>query len=356
MQRFDWIDTGKSVLIFLIVLGHFHYMDDAVFGKDTIYAIHVPGFLIITGFLLSANFGTTGFVAMLRRWIGTYVRAYIFFSVFAIALWWAADLIKTRTIHDPLAPIFGSLYGVAGSENALIHADQPLWYLPYLVSSMIGAWVAARLAAQFHLAVGWIFALAYASVAILYHGVRLPWDIDIAGMGSVLIFFGYRLRHHYPKIQPILDSPLRAWAAALLLGGVALTTSMLNGSVNINGAEFGNHGALFLVTAICGSLALFLICSQIPPSSFARVISINTLTIFAIHIYLVRIAARLPHLPGEVGQQVSMIVFAAAIVFICLPLARGLKPFLDRLVNRQSPAPQTLSSDADRSGSSKPAG
>lgn len=335
--RFDWIDNAKAVLMLLVVFGHFHYIDAPVAGKDLIYAVHVPGFLLITGFLLPSDFGRTGLRNMGQRWIAIYVRAYVFFSAGAIALWWVIAMAKAKAFVSPLPALYGALYGVAGPDNWLVHADQPLWYLPFLITSVFSAWLAARLGDRLGMIAGWLALLVYAAVAMLYHGPRLPWDIDIAGMGAMMVFVGHRLRQHFAKVQFLTERPASALATALVLGGITVGASMINGSVNINGAEFGYSGALFLFTAICGSLTVLLLCSQIPASRLARSISINTLTIFALHIYLIRIVARLPHLPGAVGQQLSMQILAALVLLACLPLSWALKPMLDRLVNHRRP-------------------
>lgn len=336
MQRFVWVDNAKSILIFLVVLGHFHYLCAPVAGKDLIYAFHVPAFLVITGFLLPAEFGQLPARAVFRRWIFLYLRAYGFFSLIAIAIWWAAASAGAGRPVNPWPALAGALHGVAGDGNGLIHHDQPLWYFPFLVTSLAGAWIAAalteRVTPRLGALPGWGLALAWAALATVYHGPRLPWDLDIAGMGVLMILAGRVLRRHAPRLQPWIERPGRALPLAALLLALLAGLSTLNGPTNINGAQFGASGVPFVAAALAGTGMILLLAARIPPTRLARTISAETLTIFALHIYLVHVAARLPQPASWAGQQLAMAVAAAGVVLLCLPIARILQPALARVV------------------------
>ncbi|MCF1711075.1 acyltransferase family protein [Tabrizicola sp. J26] len=332
MQRITWIDNAKAILIFLVVLGHFHYVYGPIYGKSIIYAFHVPAFLFITGFLLPNDFRFIGIQGLLRRWIGPYLRAYVFFSLIAITIWWVGSIVAHRSLISPLPAVWGSFYGVAGQKNGLVHQNQPLWYFPYLVSSMIGTWLAVYISSRLGTIFGWVVILAYASVAFLYHGPRLPWDIEIAGTGSAMIFFGYQFRQHYESLASFVEAPRAAIATSIVTILLLVGISILNGPTNINGAEFGKNGLLFLLAALSGSVATMSLAAQIPATRLARSISFNTLTIFALHIYLVRVASALPQPSDEIAKQIAIWFSAAAIVLLCLPIALLLQPVLRRWV------------------------
>ena len=337
MQRFGWVDNAKAILIALVVLGHFHYLYAPVAGKDMIYAFHVPAFLVITGFLLPADFGRLPPMTVLRRWIFLYLRAYAFFSLIAIAIWWSAASAGAGRPANPWPAIAGALYGVAGDGNGLIHHDQPLWYFPFLVTSLAGAWIATALSDRVSPLLGWGLALAWAGFATVHDGARLPWDLDIAGIGVLMILAGRVLRRHYPRLQPWIETPGRALPLAALLLVLLAGISALNGPTNINGAKFGASGVLFVAAALAGTGMVLLLAARIPPTRLARTISAETLTIFALHIYLVHVASKLPHPASWAGQQLAMVVSAGAVVLLCLPIARILQPALSRIVTLRSP-------------------
>ncbi len=340
MPRYIWVDNAKTILIFLVVLGHFHYIYGPVAGKNLIYAFHVPAFLFVTGFLVPIDFGGVSVRSLFKRWIGPYVRAYAFFSLIAIGIWWMGVIVAKREIFSPLPSIWGALYGVAGQQNGLVHQDQPLWYFPFLISAMLGAWAAAALSTHWGAVGGWIFVAIYAAIAFLYQGPRLPWDIDIAGIGSFMIFAGHQLRRHYIILSPYIESRATGPTVIILFILVLASVSEMNGATNINGAEFGANGFLFIIGAVSGSLATMAAAAQIPPTLLARVVSINTLTIFALHIYLVRLFAALPRPFGDnVTIQMALWMSAAMVVLLSLPLAWLLRPLLRRWVIRSATTP-----------------
>jgi acyltransferase len=331
-QHFDWVDNAKVLLIFLVVLGHFHYALAPVAGRHIIYAFHVPAFLLLTGFLLPSGFGQLPPMAMLRRWVFLYARAYGFFSVMAIAIWWALESAGAGQPVNPWPAISGALYGVSGNDNGLVHRNQPLWYFPFLVTSLMGAWVCSALSDRLSTVLGWTVAFAYASVAMLYSGPRLPWDIEIAGMGVVMILFGRVLRRQYFRVQPFIDRPLPGLALACLLILLLTAISAWNGPTNINRAIFGASGVLFVAGALAGTGAALLLAARLPRTRLAGLISAQTLTIFAVHIYFVRAASHLPLPESWIAQQIMMAALSALIVLACLPLAALLQPFLRRWV------------------------
>ena len=324
----------------------FHHLHAPLTGKALIYAFDVPAFLAITGFLLPAGFGRLPALAVLRRWFFLYLRAYAFFSLIAIGIWWAAASAGAGRPVDPWPAIAGTLYGVAGETNGLVHQDLPLWYFPFLTASLAGAWIAAALAERVSPLVGWGVALAWAGFAALYHGPRLPWDLDIAGMGVVMVLAGQLLRRHIAAIEAWVAPAHRAWLLAGLCAAALAGLSGLNGLTNLNGANFGASGLLFLAAALAGTATVLLLASRIPPSRLARTLSAETLTIFALHIYLVYAVSKLPHPASWAGQQAAMLALAALVLLLCLPVARLLQPVLARLVllqdgsRRDAPRPR----------------
>lgn len=53
LNRYDWIDTEKGICILLVMWGHIATVHDAFY--NWVMSFHVPVFLIITGFLFSAQ-------------------------------------------------------------------------------------------------------------------------------------------------------------------------------------------------------------------------------------------------------------------------------------------------------------
>lgn len=329
IERFKWIDTAKVSLIFLVVIGHLHYGFAPVPGKNIIYAFHVPAFLFVTGFLLPKNFGQTELREVTHRWLGPYVRAYGLFSGLALALWWADLSLRAGELVSPLPGILGVFYGVAGQENFFQHHNQPLWYFTFLIVSLIGA----RACAALPVSTGWSLAAALATFAALYDGPRLPWNLDVGGMGVIALFAGHRLRHNWDSLRRFFEPPSRA-AKMLALGLTALAAiSYLNGATNINGASFGQSGLLYVISMAAGFCAIIALGMLVPAQRIFATISAETLTIFALHFYFVRVAESLIQRPdSRLAQVVVMILLSLMIIAICFVLARFFKPLLDRVI------------------------
>ncbi len=92
-KRLVWVDNAKAALIVLVVIGHFGALTGPL--KTIIYAFHLPAFLFLTGFMLSADLGKTSLVDFLQKYIFPYARLYLFMSAISIAFWWLAK------IHSP---------------------------------------------------------------------------------------------------------------------------------------------------------------------------------------------------------------------------------------------------------------
>jgi acyltransferase len=329
MTRITWVDNAKAIAIYLVVLGHFHYSYAPLPFKDVIYAFHIPAFLFITGFLLPEGFREMPARRFLTRYIALYLRAYVFFSAIAIGIWWAAEIAGARGLVSPWPAIAGALYGIAGQGGGLVHHDAPLWYFPFLITAMLAAYGVARAP----VALGAVLLAAYAALGFLYSGPRLPWDLEIAGIGASFVIAGHLFRRLHARIAPRLGARAN-WIAVPVLLAALVWLARANGQVNINGAEFGGNPGLFYLAAFTGIALLVLVSALLPPSRLATVISLETLTIFALHIYLVMVFARLPHPEAGAAATLGAIVSAGVTVLVCLGLARVLKPALDRLVTR----------------------
>lgn len=328
-ERFDWVDTAKAALIFLVVLGHLHYSFAPLPGKDMIYAFHVPAFLVITGFLLPRKFGQTTSRDLAQKWLAPYLRAYGFFSILALVIWWVGLNLRAGEIVSPMSGVYGVLYGVAGQENFFQHQNQPLWYFPFLIVSLIGAWACTALP----LLSGWGLAVAFAFFVTLYNGPRLPWGIDVGGMGVLAVFAGHRLRQNWERLRHLFEPASRAATLLALALVVLAAVSYLNGPTNINGASFGQGGLLYALGMAAGFCATLAFSLLVQTRRILVTVSKETLTIFALHFYFVRAAGSLvPRPESRLAQVIVMIALSLMIIAVCLVLARLLRPLLDRIV------------------------
>lgn len=126
MERKQEFDFAKGVLILLMVafhLGHFHSLYPQL--TKCVYAFHMPGFLVISGFFFNANKNIPSFLKTLKKIIVPY---FIFEAIYLIGL-------------NYLGALVGSSNSGGGVRDFLYHyLLSPVgtyWYLYTLAICMI---------------------------------------------------------------------------------------------------------------------------------------------------------------------------------------------------------------------------
>lgn len=320
MSRTVWVDNAKAIGIYLIVLGHMPILP----LKDLIYAFHVPLFLVVTGFLLPINLGEMTLDQLFRRYALLFLKAYLAFSALSICLQVGLHLAKGQPM-DLISMIQGGLYGVSGAERLFGHMNAPLWYFPFLLASLFAAVLASRLPEL----AGWGILAIYAALGLSYDGPRLPWCLDIAGIGAVFIFAGHSLRTYWSSLAPLVES--RAALIVLpILALLLIVATKVNGSANINQVRFGQSGLLFYLAAFAGVWTLFILSARLPATRLATSLSKHTLTIFALHIYLLRLVD--PPFAGRIANAGFALVWSTVVLMACLALARVIDPWINQWI------------------------
>ena len=334
--RLGALDKSKAVLIFLVVLGHFHYVSGPVIGKDMIYAFHVPGFVIMTGYLLPERLFAVSLRTLWVKPLSKLLVAYGFFSFLAIMVWWFEQSITMGQPVNPWPAIASAAYGIDGGTGGLVHRNQPLWYFPFIISSIVFAWLLSRSPL-----VAFGLALGFVAVTVFHEGPRLPWSLETAWAGAFFLLVGHKLRLHRRLLASWLSVAWRRYALLTLAIVVFSLTAGINGPVNLNGADFGGSVALFVLAALSGSLAIILIVTALPDWWGWRVISDNTLIIFATHIYWVRLAAQLPQPHNPLAHQVALYAISSCVVLACIATAGPIRAMLDRIARLPTTARTT---------------
>lgn len=324
-QNFAWVDNAKALLIFLVIIGHFSIVP----ARAVIYAFHVPAFLFITGFLLPAGFGKLTPSAVFQRWTAVHLRAYFLFSAVSIALWWVGSSWIAGHPINVMPAIRGTLYGVGGDDGGLVHENGPLWYFPFLAVSLAGAWLCMRLPPV----AGWLLAAVWAVFAVSYHGPRLPWCLDISGVGVLTVIAGHRVRQNWSRIKPWMTSGRQVLAASMVFALLLLILVKLNGLANLNRDQFGQSGILFMLALAAGIAMTVAISSLDRPGPMRRTISRETLTIFAVHIYMVhRLNDVIPQDGSFLMRLAVSLGAGTAVLLVSLGIALAARPMIELMI------------------------
>lgn len=328
MGRIVWVDNVKAIAIFLVVLGHFIELNHVL--KGVVYSFHIPVFLFITGFLVSNTLKTLSISQFFKKSVYPYINAYAFFSAIAIMLWILLEGFG-QNFAVMTSPVSGAIYGVNGVGDLLVHNNGPLWYFPFLIVTLIATYFLVRCPVW----LGWIGALVYCAFSLIYSGVRLPWCVDIAGVGVLFCFAGYKCRNNYEGIiKNMIESRLSLFVLPLLI--IALVFLVIgNGDVNINRAVFGDNGFLFIINAVIGCLCIIIISCNLPMTMLAKKISVSTMTIFCIHIYPVKVLNKLIGFEGDLVGTIQVFVAAVVVLALCLVFSIIFDPLLKRYILRK---------------------
>ena len=322
MKRVSWIDNAKAIAIFLVVLGHYAGLNSHV--KTVIYSFHLPLFMIISGLLLKDNFYQIRFSLFFNKQLRSFISLYVFFSIVSILFWFLINDLSTQHV---ITAIKAMVYGTHGADKLYLHDNGALWYFPFLITSLLlfycvmqtGTWGAL------------ILSSVYFFVSYYYSGLRLPWSLDVAGVGVLSLLIGFYFKN---ISQTVLLQLNRNKNALLLLMGVTsiafITLSSVNGITNINKNLFGESIVFYLVNILLGSFLIFCLSIYIPKNKLSEFISNNTLVIFAIHLLLVKLLRFLTEINNTLLKHFLIFCSAVLITLICAVLGRFLMPWIKR--------------------------
>lgn len=341
-KKIIWIDNLKAICIFLVVYGHFATLNTEV--KSLIYSFHLPAFLLITGYLNFNSLQKPNGLSLIKNQLFYFLLLYALFSIASSVLWYLLEA-RHLPVSEIIKPLSGSLLGLHGPELKLIHNNDPLWYFPFLITSLLFAFLFVKSG----LPLGYLIII---SAVIAYGTSYFPpmiWSLDLAPLGAFFILVGAGFRNFenthgtYYTSQLIHGNSRRESSVFDSFKATGFPSGMtkyffimciwlflvwLNGRINMNSRDWGNSWVLFILAALAGSYFLMCICQRIPASKLAAGLSQHTLIIFCTHIYFVKALNNpLSNLPDDIR---GLAIFAAAMVItlVCWCISLVVQPLL----------------------------
>jgi fucose 4-O-acetylase-like acetyltransferase len=252
-MRITWVDNLKALGIFLVVFGH-------ILPNQYISSFHIPLFFFISGYLFDRD--KYDFPQFFRKKFFTLIIPYLFFAVASFLFWYFVvrnvGLGGKALAIDPLKPIIGTLYGICfGDYRTPINVA--LWFLPCLfVTETSFYFVKSRWA---------LIAFAVLGYLVVLLPFRLPWGSDISMAAIVFYGAGYFYR------KDVINLPLIAMPFLFILSA---GFCYLNGTVDMNGLEYGNP-VYFYISAFSGILLCSELCRHLKKSRVLEYIGSNTI-------------------------------------------------------------------------------
>ena len=265
-QRLSYIDTTKTICIFLMIVGHWSTNNIL---NTYIYSFHMPAFFIISGMFYKPH-------SALKTIKAFSIPVFVFSTVNLLILFmsgkvYATDLSLFFIVREYLQYRHGM-------ELTLFKG---VWFVWVLVTMRLifGLFPLFRKKRVY-----------YIFVAIVCVGYMTFVNYLI---GIDTLFKGYYIGHVIPSLPFFCFGFLLKdshWAPQnlsvkqiTLFGSIFIFMPLMNGQLDIYNNAWGRNYLMSFVIAILSSLFLFWLSSNIPPSKFAETISKGTLIILGVH-------------------------------------------------------------------------
>lgn len=327
-KRIYYLDIAKGIGVFLMVLGH--VPDLTIPARQFVTSFHMPLFFVISGILMNATNETERDMAEIRqrKWRSIMVP-YFVFSVLSLLV----EAFCTGVLKNGLWEIFWEhLFATVCLSGASV-----FWFLPALFFGEmifvsirkkasepvcgIAVAVTAVLAYFAHVGENRLQAEFGASACYPYLHLFLNGFLRVffAAAFVAVGYFGFRL------LQKLTDGVLWNLLSAVFLMALTLLVSHVNGVTDMNYMVYNNI-LLYLVTSVCGSFGIILLCRalekwhHIPPLRVCMYYGRNSLIVMMTHapFYIMYIAARVTY--GINNHIVPLGQVLLCLLMVCLVL------------------------------------
>lgn len=174
-KRIDELDFAKGVLIVLMVMFHLSWFGDLYpEAKRFVYAFHMPGFLLVSGFLLNVNKSPVAFLRS-QWWV------FVPYAVMETGYVLMCAVLPVRDAVDGLTPALWL-------DKLLLHPLGPYWYLHTLMLCAAVCYVGAGIGRRAAGEVGG----AVLTIVLLLVPVCFGW---VGGANALYFMTGVALRY-----------------------------------------------------------------------------------------------------------------------------------------------------------------
>ena len=188
MERISWLDAIKGIGIVLVILSHTSLIPQ--YGE-----ILTAGYMAL--FYISAGYTykePESLPALLKKKTKRLLLPYCFYGILSIMLAMVVS-IAVKDPYDCLSGVKGLLYSryalYAPPRDANIFLlkntfNSPLWFLTSLFTSYIAFFFLSK-CRHTAIAIGAYIAI---SIAAYFSPILLPWSVDVAFIGGILMWYG----------------------------------------------------------------------------------------------------------------------------------------------------------------------
>ncbi|KQQ75360.1 polysaccharide biosynthesis protein GumF [Xanthomonas sp. Leaf131] len=326
------IDAAKAIAILLVVFCHAKGVPHGM--TLFAYSFHVPLFFLVSGWLASGYASrSTGLSQTVSKQARSLLLPYVVFYLLGYAYW-----LLTRNIGEKAArwgshpwwePIVAMFTGIGPD----LYVQPPLWFLPVMLVTVLSyvllrRWMSPVVIAVASLVVAWFWMQWFPA-----QHVRIFFGLDVLPVSLCFYALGALLIHVSPRLPTSL--PVSVLATVLLAVPVAWLADV-NGRIDVNMLEFGRNHALFLLSAVLGSLMVICAARLVQGWAWVQWIGRNTLLILCTHMLVFFVLSGVAALAGGFGASRPGLGWALFVTVFALVACVPLRWFLMRF------APWTL--------------
>lgn len=130
-RRIEELDFLKCSFILLMIIFHLVYFSETYpIAKQMVYTFHMPGFLVISGYVLNTSKPSRYFFQSIRRMLVPYAILEVAYVIMASVL--------------PIREHIDELNAIVLFHKLLLHPLGPYWYLHTLMLCALSAYAVAR--------------------------------------------------------------------------------------------------------------------------------------------------------------------------------------------------------------------
>lgn len=227
-KRLEWIDIARGISIIMIIVGHSLYLYTFSFFAKVIFAVHVPIFFVLSGYLYKQKRVDN----IIKNGLATLILPYVFTASIVIVLTFVSNQINFHGWINPIGStsqaIVADMYGIGtpgtlklGSKSFLITSIGVIWFLLSLFLSKI----LYQLNFKFLNNIGQLrfiklFLLVIVECILgflLTKIIIMPWSVGAALASQPFLFFGQAVK----KFNILNFKPYLVSIICLLLWGLS---------------------------------------------------------------------------------------------------------------------------------------
>lgn len=273
MKRIIWVDYAKVLAILLVIWGHTMLkIHPTPVPKIIIYSFHMPLFFLLSGFLYK------------QKDIRNFTKDTIKTLLIPLILFNCLEFIKYINITE-FNFLGGGITFIKDFVTAIYHGEPligPSWFLLCLIWIRIISFISVHISKSNHLflfliSIGLVFT-NFLSAKIGYLTPNLC--IGQAFLSTPFFLIGYLLKENRQIFISFINN--KRWVLTIICLWIIL--GRINGSVSLNGCNFGNNLFLMYLVGLSGSLIIIKLCTLIKQENkLIKTLSMGTLVILCTH-------------------------------------------------------------------------